>query len=203
MARSIDNPVYLWILAAYAPFAKLRSSHSQTIVQEATDALRLPVKLKKLLEASLANFDGIEALVEDSECQDSVLSRSKVGIAIRLWGATWLSQVLFVLLAQASGYTSTFTTARLTDAETRTLMARFSRVVGYIRDEKLQSAYMDTPVLNGNEIKVILGLKSDGRYIKYVIEAVTVWQFDHPQASKDDAKAWLLSQKEGFDIPTN
>lgn len=193
MARSIEDPECLWVLAAYTPLARLRSSHLQNAVQEATDALRFPVKMKKLLEASLTNFDAIQSLVEETEFHDGALPRSKVGMAVRLWGATWPSQLLFCLLAQAGGYTSHFTAS--------TLMASFSLFAEYIWEQDLHSSYTQTPLLNGNEVKHLFDLKSDGRYIKDAIEALTNWQFDHPQASEEDARAWMLSQKESFDIP--
>lgn len=203
MARSVDQPECLWILAVYTPLAKLRSSRLQAAVQEANDAVRLPVKIKRLLEAALKNFDAITSLVDSNAAEQSAPPRSEVGTAIRLWGATWPSQILYNLLARSNGFDSIAVATASEEAETDSLTARFSRFIEHIWDQNLQNAHIQAPFLNGNEIKQLFSLSSDGRYIKTAIEALIAWQFDHPQASKDDAKTWLLSQKDSFDIPGN
>jgi hypothetical protein len=100
LIRSEANIEHLWTIAAYAPIAEYRHTLLKTAVEEATKALKLPSQISKLIESSLRNADSIRATVDLFQTQGQKTSRSIIGMAIRLWGATWKLQVLFSLLAE-------------------------------------------------------------------------------------------------------
>ncbi|KAG6264230.1 hypothetical protein E4U49_001816 [Claviceps purpurea] len=102
MVRSETNPEYLWTMAAYAPFAELRHDKLREAVEEASESLRTPSKLAKVLDSALRNFDSIQDMVQTVAQQlEKPPPRSVVGMAIRSWGATWTTQVTYVMLALA------------------------------------------------------------------------------------------------------
>ncbi|KAG5934253.1 hypothetical protein E4U59_006321 [Claviceps monticola] len=102
MVRSETNPEYLWTMAAYAPFAELRHDKLREAVEEASESLRTPSKLAKVLDSALRNFDSIQDMVQTVVQQpEKPPPRSVVGMAIRSWGATWTTQVTYVMLALA------------------------------------------------------------------------------------------------------
>lgn len=112
LVQSEKNADCLWTMAAYAPIAGLRQSPVQLkqAIQEATTAIRAPVKLSKLLESALTNFDSIRTIVDtipptatqtQPDHRPAPPPRSTVGMALRAWGATWSAQVAYVLLAEA------------------------------------------------------------------------------------------------------
>ncbi len=101
MIQSEDTP-HLWIMAAFAPIAELRHANPRQAVQEVIAAIRAPVKVSKLLESSLRNFDSIRTAVDAIAAQpEQPPSRSLIAMAIRSWGVTWTAQLTYVILAEA------------------------------------------------------------------------------------------------------
>ncbi|KAI1289051.1 putative poly(A) polymerase [Xylaria venustula] len=210
IVQSEENVEYLWVMAAYAPIAGLRQRMLGQAVQEATTALRIPTKISKILESALKNFDSIlevsGAIATQSEKSPS---RSLVGMALRSWGATWSTQVTYVMLAQAvyAQETSTASAPSLCGpsiAETlaESLLKRFSAFADFVSDQGLRDAHLQRPLINGNEIQRLFGLQKGGKYLKSALDELMTWQFEHTDGQVEDAKAWLLQQQERLGIPS-
>lgn len=211
MVRSETNADYLWTMVAYAPFAVLRDTMLRQAVEEATTAVRATAKITKLLKDALTNFDNIRTIVDSvSDTPDSPPPRSSIGMAIRSWGATWTTQVMYVILAlristphtQALlGGQSAKDSALDDDSLEKALLARYSAFADYVWDNDLHDVYIQRPLLNGNEIQSLFGIKNGGKFLKTALDGLMAWQLDHSDSGVEEAKMWLLGQREAFGIP--
>ncbi|KAF2965538.1 hypothetical protein GQX73_g8063 [Xylaria multiplex] len=209
MVQSEENVDHLWIMAAYAPIAGLRRKMLGQAVQEATTALRIPTKISKVLESALRNFDSILSILDTIATKSERLpSRSLVGMALRSWGATWSTQVTYVMLAQAV-YAPQISAASvpfvcgpsIDEFLVGSLLERFSAFADFVWDQDLHDAHLQRPLLDGNDIQRLFALQRGGKYLKSALDGLMVWQFDHIDAQVEDAKAWLLGQQKRLGIP--
>ena len=211
LVQSETNLSHLWIMAAYAPIAGLRQTMLRQAVLEATAAIRAPAKVSKLLESALKNFDSIHTTVNSivAETGKSPL-RSLIGMAIRSWGATWIGQVTYVMLAQVvyanempSTSVSSTNSSLIDESTAGTILGRYSAFADFVCENDLRDAHLQRPLLNGNLIQSLFGLQRGGNFLKTAIDELMAWQFDHTNSSVEEAEAWLLSQQERIGIPMN
>ena len=202
------NSELIWTMAAYAPLAGLRHTKLKEAVQEAADATRCPSKISELLETSLGNFDAVDTLVSlVAEQGENRPKLSTVGMAIRSWGATWATQVVYVLLSQAvyigsrDSKTSETVTAAAESDMLNDLLCKYSLFADFICGEKLLDAAVMRPLLNGSEIQRLFGLQRGGKYLKGVLEKLVEWQFGHADEGIEAARTWLLSNKADLSLP--
>ena len=204
------NPDYLWTMVAYAPFSDLRRNLLTQAVEEATSSLRAPAKLPKLLENTLTNFDYICEIVDVIASHDEGRPhpRSSVGMEIRSWGSTWTTQVLYVILAQSMSVQRSPTLSgnaleniQINDLLEDPLLKRFSIFADFVSDNNLWNAHLQRPLLDGNEIQSLFGLRKGGKFLKRALDGLVTWQFDHSNTDVDEAKVWLLGQREIFGVP--
>ena len=193
LARS-DEKEYLWLMVAYAPAAALRHTTLNT-VKAMTNALKPTSKASQLLSYAMKNMDDILTKV-DMVAHGSTerLPRSTIGVAIKSWGTTWKFQVLYSLLAEVVYQASS-------DDIFSAILDRHSKFMEYVVQQGLQEAHLARPMINGNELKQVFGLKTNGPFIKTALDGLMEWQFDHESASRDEAIDWLRTQKEKFGIP--
>jgi len=204
MVQSEENVDHLWVMAAYALVAGLRQKLPRQAVQEATDALMIPTKISKGFESALRNFDSILGIVDTTTAQSKKSpSRSLVGMALRSWGATWSTQVTYVLLAQAvyAPQNSTEPETSVPGVSMDEFLERFSAFADFVWDQDLRDAHLQRPLLNGNEIQVLFGLQKGGKYLKTVLDELIAWQFEHNDGQVEDTKQWLLGQQKRLGIP--
>lgn len=195
---------HLWTMAAYTPFAGLRQAMLRQTV-EATMAIRAPVKISKLLESALKNFDSIRTIVNTvASPSGKPPPRSLVGMAIRSWGAAWTTQVTYVMLAEAvsaAQKSSSPVSLGSSPSLDEPLLARYSAFAGFVYDNGLRDAHLQRPLLNGNEMQGIFGLQKGGKFLKTALDGLLAWQFDHAEGGIEDAKTWLLDGRERLGIP--
>ncbi|KAK8142032.1 hypothetical protein G3M48_009461 [Beauveria asiatica] len=194
----------LWTMAAYSPLAGLRHRLVKETVQEAAASIKTTAKLTRLLESSLKNFDSICKIVADVTCSnENCYSRSACGMAIRSWGATWTTQVAYVMLSEAVYDDAEYETGGGHDAESsrdaharKTAWDKYSAFADFIFRHNLRNAHSLGPLLNGREIQELFGLKGGGKYLKKVMDKLVEWQFDNEDATKEQCEAWLLQQRD-------
>ncbi|CEJ93783.1 Putative Poly(A) polymerase [[Torrubiella] hemipterigena] len=209
MVQSAEDVESIWVMAICTPIAGFRHGRLQEAVQDVTNALRLPVKITRILESALQNYDSISNVVESIVTnRDKPPLPSVVGMAIRSWGSTWQTQLVYVLLAQAVHTQSTSTPPGFLDFEAYSrpkveehILDRFSVFVDYIWAMDLQNAHLKRPLLDGNQIQNHYGLLHGGKYLKNAIDGLIAWQFDHSNASVEEAKVWLLQERDTLGIP--
>lgn len=165
-------------------------------VQDATNAIRATAKTSKLLENALKNFDHIDRTVRAVATEAETIRRSIVGMAIRSWGKTWASQVVYVMLAQV--VYNPEESADSDDSYVEKLKRRYSAFAKFVWDSDLQAAHLQRPLLDGHQIQALFGMDGGGKYLKEATEELVRWQFDHVDATVDEARAWLYARRSEF-----
>lgn len=184
----------MWYLAIYSPVAALRHDHIRQAIQDVTASIKLTRRLSELLERCLKNMDSIDATC-DLIAHEPSTPRSLVGMRIRSWGPNWEAQILYALLA--SEVYEREVPRRHEDSQ----LARYTRLIGFVKQQGLEKAQSAKPLLDGNEIKSLFGVQKGGKFIKTAIDDLLIFGFDHQDCGKEDAKAWLLSQRESLGVP--
>lgn len=204
MVRQGKNLDHLWIMAAYTSMAVLRETMLNEVVQDATQAIRATAKITKLLERTLNHFDSIRILVDAVATAAETVPKSKAGMAIRSWGEEWTTQVTYVLMTL---FVHAKNTCEISlDGETKTansqdILDRFRRFAKFVFEHKLQFAHLERPLLDGNEILGVFGLKAGGKFLNDAIDGIIAWKFDNENGTAEAAEAWLLTQRDSLGIP--
>ncbi|KAM3544941.1 hypothetical protein ARSEF1564_002112 [Beauveria bassiana] len=199
----------LWTMAAYSPLAGLRHELLKETVQEAAASIKTTAKVTRLLESSLKNFDSIREVVADVTCSnENCFSRSACGMAIRSWGATWTTQVAYVMLSEAVYDGAEYETGGGHDAESsrdaharKIVLDKYSAFADFVIRHNLQNAHSLRPLLNGREIQELFCLEEGGKYLKNVMDKLEEWQFDNEDATKEQCEAWLVQQRDWLGVP--
>ena len=200
---------HLWAMAAYAPIAELRKSLLEQVVQEATNAIKAPSKITKLLDSALRNFDHINKMIDlTADQSEDPVPRSVVGMAIRSWGAAWSTQVTYVVLAKAAYTSPSCFSPELSACQhakgnslSGPILKKYAAFADFVLDQNLEDAHLQRPLLDGNEVQQLFGLSKGGKFIKDAIDAQLAWHFDRPHSGVREAKEWLLGQRERLGIP--
>jgi len=72
---------------------------------------------------------------------------------------------------------------------------RYQKFVGFIHEQQLEKARATAPILNGNEIKTALGGLRGGPWLKKAVDMLAEWQFNHPEATKEQATEMIGGKK--------
>ena len=80
-------------------------------------------------------------------------------------------------------------------------LKKYFKFADFVWDNNLQDAHVQRPLLDGNEIQDLFGLRERGVYLKSALDALMEWQFDHPGCRVGEAKAWLLGNQARLGIP--
>lgn len=204
MVRLEKNSDHLWIMAALTPMAVLRETMLNEVVQGAMHAIRATAKFSKLLVKTLRRFNSIQNLVELIATAPDTVPKSTVGMAVRSWGEEWTTQVTYVLLAltvQSRNVSESSGDNGKSTAESHDILDRFRRFARFVFQHRLQFAHLQRPLLDGNDILGIFGLKEGGEFLKNAIDGILAWKFDNEDGTAEEAKAWLLTQRDSLGIP--
>ncbi|KAI0972315.1 putative poly(A) polymerase [Xylaria arbuscula] len=204
MLRS-ENSENLWIMAAYSPIAGLQETLLKEAVEEATEAIKATSKVSKLLDSALRNLDSIRTIAQLASNLERTPSRSVVGMALRVWGPTWRSQVVYSYLAELV-YEALPTLPAPTlpskyDILVSNVIYKYNGLADFITRNGLTNADSLKPLLDGNAIMKLFSLKNGAIFLKRTIDALITWQFDHDGWGVDEAAVWLQSQKAELGIP--
>ncbi|KFY47092.1 hypothetical protein V494_00181 [Pseudogymnoascus sp. VKM F-4513 (FW-928)] len=194
LVQGEEKSADLWTIAAYAPIAGLRHTKGklEKTVKDVMGSIKATNGMSKLIEDSITHMDDIQSTINlTTASSSSVIPRSVIGMAIRSWGTTWKLQVLYSLLAEVV-YEQSAPAVHL---------ERYSTFMTLVFQQNLQDAPAIKPILDGNGIKEVFGLKSTGPFMKAALDGLLRWQFDHEGGSQDDAKDWLRTRGEYFGIP--
>ncbi|RDA93059.1 hypothetical protein CP533_0729 [Ophiocordyceps camponoti-saundersi (nom. inval.)] len=204
MLHAHESVECLWLMAAYAPIGELRQEMLKKAVAAAAESIKATNKHIKLLDNAMRNMNSVRdtiALVDGQ--QDKLPARSSVGMAIRAWGDTWRPQVLFSLLAQIV-YDTTLPSSLPSAEEESSLkgsLNRYNAFLAFVAREGLQDVYAIKPLLDGNAIMNLFGLQKGGRYLALAMTELVAWQLDHQTHGVEEAKEWLLQQRDRLGVP--
>jgi tRNA nucleotidyltransferase (CCA-adding enzyme) len=171
-----------------------------------SQALKAPSQIPKLLDIALRNVDSIRAAINLVALHsENAPSRSTIGMAVRSWGASWRLQVLYSLLSEvvyADRFPILDIPPRYSQLESyfQPQLRRYSTFLDFVFQQNLQDAYLVKPVMDGNAIKELFGVKQSGSFLATAINDLIAWQFDNKGSGLDDAKKWLYQQRERLGV---
>ncbi|EXK39938.1 hypothetical protein FOXG_10265 [Fusarium oxysporum f. sp. lycopersici 4287] len=189
----------LWAMVVYAPLAGLDTKDHKLAVDEAINALKGTRQLYKLIESSLGNLESIRSTME--LVIGSTPSRGTIGMMIRKWGVFWGLQVLFSALGEIVYLKPQPESPAPSQGEIDKVLPRREALLSFAQKQRLNSVSSIRPILDGNAIKKVLGVKQGGKFLARAIEVLLEWQLDHEEADEAAAEAWLLSQRDKLGLP--
>lgn len=192
-------------MVAYAPVVACRKE-PKLVIEDMSQALKAPSQIPKLLEIALRNVDSIRAAINLVALHsENAPFRSTIGMAVRSWGASWRLQVLYSLLSEvvcADRFPMMDIPPRYSQLESyfQPQLRRYSTFLDFVFQQNLQDAYLVKPVMDGNAIKELFGVKQSGSFLATAINDLIAWQFDNKGSGLDDAKKWLYRQRERLGV---
>jgi hypothetical protein len=188
LVRNAEEKYLAWISAAVMPWADApllpppkplgRPQYITGLV--AREGLKAPNKISDVVVASLRNAEDIRKIKDDcytfikyphrKQTGEHVAAADTLGMAIRRWGPSWRSQVLFSLLYEiCTGAISRGTT-----------LESYTTFLKRLADLEILEAYNFKHLLSGSELAKALDLKP-GPWMKDALDVVMAWQLCHPE----------------------
>ncbi|KAL1406876.1 CCA tRNA nucleotidyltransferase, mitochondrial [Vanrija albida] len=185
---SASSPL-LWLAAAVCPYrgaiTQVKNKDKPVVAVIIADALKL----------SAAITDSVSHLFDAATLLDPQLqsgSRSDIGVvlqhpAVRPWQQSFVWAIAQRIVPTWQGE---WTPAH--EAILQSFLALKARIVELGLPEAIDRA----PLLDGKEVLKLLDLKPSP-LLKVLLDAVNVWQLDHPEGTKDQCAAWVLENWHG------
>lgn len=172
-----EDQALSWFLAAYTPWVK-SSSKAYTASRQGIKATNT---MSKILKDAIDFRPDILKAVQLVHNDKAI--RSDVGMTIRQCKEAWRSHVLFSLLCD------------IVEANFSEAADRYQKFVVFLHEQKLEDAHAAAPILKGNEIKDALGGPKGGPWLKKAVDLLAKWQFDQPDATKEQAIEMIAGKK--------
>ncbi|KAL1587396.1 hypothetical protein WHR41_03917 [Cladosporium halotolerans] len=203
LVRDDDERYLTWILSAVVPYRDAPQPASEPgrkapppiptgVIREGIKAMN---KVCDIITSSVRNLDEITKFVNGIEVQkrrirqapegEDLTARDTLGMAIRRWGPTWRSQVMYALLVELIEHQDDV------DATQR----KYSTFVTHLRDLDILEAYSLKPLLDGKTLAKALSTPP-GPWMKDALDVVMAWQLRHPDV-KDPTEAIEEVKKHG------
>ncbi|ORY09639.1 hypothetical protein BCR34DRAFT_625601 [Clohesyomyces aquaticus] len=187
LARNEEERYLAWICASLVPWADApmvphpkstqRPLYAAMLV--AREGIKAPNKVSDVVTASLQHGEEIRKLVDGCCTQlrrpntkavgDDATARDTLGMAIRRWGPTWRSQVLFSLIYEIV----------LGSTSRDRILNSYSTFLSHLSQEFLLEAYTFKPLITGTELAKALNTKP-GPWMKDALDVVMAWQLRNP-----------------------
>ncbi|CAI5707903.1 unnamed protein product [Peronospora effusa] len=151
---------------------KRRQSVATFVIQ---DSLKLPHRDAKDVNNVLAHVSKFQAATLDA------FDRAKVGLLLRSIGAQWeiCHDAALVQELTDSGPVDESADSRASVSK------RYFTFISHIRDAGLDGVWELKPLLNGNDLVKLLGVKP-GPQMKVLLDRILVWQLSNPRKSRDE-----------------
>ena len=195
LVRDVNDLFLAWMLACFVPWAREPSTPSWKVTAKKTpcpasivarQGLKADSKICKVVDDSVMYLQEIEsfrdAMCQREESPTSPLKRKAISVsrdvqgqAIRSWGSSWRSMVLFALLTNAAD-AKTFE-----EREASTMM--YATWLRHVESLDLLDVHQLKPLVNGNQIAKALGAGKVGPWMKKAMDIAMEWQLRNPDAS--------------------
>lgn len=167
-----------WFIAAYVPW-EATSAKAYNAAREGIKATNTMIRvLKDAIDFRHDIVKAVELVHSDKA------TRAHVGMTLRQCREAWRSHILYSLLCDVADAGDFVTHAD-----------RYEKFVSFIQQQQLEEAHVMVPILKGNEIKDALGGPKGGPWLKTAVDLLAAWQFNQPNATKEDAIEMINSRK--------
>ncbi|KAE8828583.1 hypothetical protein CFE70_007860 [Pyrenophora teres f. teres 0-1] len=204
LLRNEDEKYLAWVCATMMPWADAPTVPHQKPLQRpyfiaylvAREGFKAPNKICDTVATSLSNGEEIRNLV--AQCAkglgrpDSVdptndgTARDTLGMAIRRWGSTWRTQVLFNLVYEV-------VLGRVSKEE---LVRSYSSFLNRVTELEILEADTFRPLLKGTDLAKALGTKP-GPWMKDALDVVMAWQLRNPDVTDPAAAIEAVKASRG------
>ncbi|KAF3003776.1 CCA tRNA nucleotidyltransferase, mitochondrial [Curvularia kusanoi] len=195
LLRNAEEQYLAWICATMMPWADAPTVPHQKPTQRpyftaylvAREGFKAPNKVCDVVASSLNNGEDIRNLV--AQCAKSLqrpdtinptsdaTARDTLGMAIRRWGSTWRTQVLFNLTYEVV----------LGNVSQDQLLRSYSSFISQLAKLDILDADTFKPLLKGTDLAKAISVKP-GPWMKDALDVVMAWQLRNPSAT-DPAEA--------------
>lgn len=198
LARSQDGhreeEVMAWQLAALVPYrdaplpepsAPRKKAPPPISVQVAREGIKANNKICDVINASVRNQSEISNLVDKLYQKkrrpskmvegDDPAARDVLGMAIRRWGTTWRSQVLYSLLVEVAN----------TPDQVQAIERRYATFVQHLRELDVTEACTFKTVIDGKQLAKAIGTKP-GPWLLDALDVVMAWQLRNPGSTDSE-----------------
>ncbi|KAJ8107808.1 hypothetical protein OPT61_g8606 [Boeremia exigua] len=190
LLRNADEQYLAWICAAMMPWADAPTVPHQKPLQRpyfaaylvAREGFKSPNKVSDVVAASLSNSEDIRNLVaqcarglrrpDTIDPTNNATARDTLGMAIRRWGSTWRSQILFNLTYEVV----------LGSTSQDELLHSYSTFLSHLTKLEILDADTFKPLLKGTDLAKALSVKP-GPWMKDALDVVMAWQLRNPSAT--------------------
>ncbi|KAF2682108.1 tRNA nucleotidyltransferase [Lentithecium fluviatile CBS 122367] len=187
LLREADERYLAWICAAVMPWADApevpnskpsrKPFHAACLV--AQEGFKAPNSVCNVIAASLDHSKEIKKLVEgyhkklrqvaEQNVPREATARDTLGMAIRRWGPTWRSQVLFSLIHEVA----------LGTVSKERILSQYADFLKHLENLEILDADTFKPLVKGTDLAKAMDLKP-GPWMKDALEVVMAWQLRNP-----------------------
>ncbi|RMZ72524.1 trna nucleotidyltransferase [Pyrenophora seminiperda CCB06] len=187
LMRNEDEKYLAWVCATMMPWVDAPTVPHQKPLQRpyfvaylvAREGFKAPNKICDVVASSLSNSEEIRNLV--AQCAKGLrrpdtinptsdaTARDTLGMAIRRWGSTWRTQVLFNLVSEV-------VLGRVSKDE---LLRSYSSFINRVAELKILDVDTFRPLVKGTDLAKALGTKP-GPWMRDALDVVMAWQLRNP-----------------------
>ncbi|KAF2496720.1 tRNA nucleotidyltransferase [Lophium mytilinum] len=190
LLRNPEEKFQAWMSAAVMPWADAplvdppKKNKPMLYVPQlvAWEGVKAPNRICDVITASLKNLEEIKNLKDQCVIQlrsphrrkdgQDATARDTLGMAIRSWGQSWRSQLLFALLHDTA----------LGSISKETILSTYSTFLTHLTKSNLLEVYAEKPIMTGTDLAKALSMKP-GPWMKDALNVVMAWQLRHPDVT--------------------
>ncbi|EME40462.1 hypothetical protein DOTSEDRAFT_46837 [Dothistroma septosporum NZE10] len=188
LIRDQDERYLAWTLAALVPYRDApepmspepnRKAPPAISVNVAREGIKAPNKICDVVGASVRNQNEVSSLVDrlhekkrrpDKKIEgEDPAARDVLGIAIRRWGASWRSQVVYALLVDVANSRD----------RVEAIERKYASFIDHIRSLEILDVCTLRPLLDGKQLAKAIGTPP-GPWMKDALDVVMAWQLRNP-----------------------
>ncbi|KAI4256720.1 MAG: hypothetical protein LQ352_001961 [Teloschistes flavicans] len=209
--RNPDDVYHMWLLCAFVPWARAlppapTKTKGKASLTPAATAAREGIKADnntvKLIDSAVMHLDDVirikDATSNEIPETTSPLKRKRVlttreaqGMAIRHWGPSWRSSVMYAILTQIT---------ELPIEDHPELLKHYATWLSTLKDLDLLETYQLKPLVTGDKLAKALEEKP-GKWMSKALEMVIAWQLRNPDETNPDAAiSEVMSRKKDLGL---
>ncbi|KAF1993713.1 poly A polymerase C-terminal region-like protein [Amniculicola lignicola CBS 123094] len=205
--RNAEERYLAWICASLIPWADAPTIPHQKPTQRpyyaaqlvAREGIKLPNKVSDIITAALRDGEDIRKLVNQCHSQlrrgtrsgEDATSRDVLGMAIRRWGPTWRTQVLWSLIYEVV----------LGSVSRETILQSYTTFLTQLTEYSLLEAYNFKPLLTGTQLAKALSTKP-GPWMKDALDVVMAWQLRNPEVTDPTEAIEAVKASRNSELPS-
>ena len=232
LVRDSEERFLSWLLTALVPYRDApqpepsepgRKPPPPIAASVAREGVKSKNKVTDIVASSVRNQTEISDIVDRLHRQkgkagkkageDDAGARDVLGMAIRRWGESWRSQVMYAMLADVAnapvateGEFTCLSQHYFAEADLEAgIQRRYSTFITQLHDLNLLEVCTFKPLMDGTTLAKALGTKP-GPWMKDALEVVMAYQLRNPStANADDAIAAVQNhrQNNGGELPSS